>query len=178
MISIRERDQQKVVDQSREWQRWTAPEDSRTSVQRARATPRFHQAPGNKLFRVTPPGYETAGLGGWFIPYTIAFSHTTARPEGLPKSDAHARLHTAEVGSTVHTHVRLSYFILPIFILPITSPTCSWSGDRPPFPPAPRSLGRQGRPRSASAARTTRWCRAAPRPSAAAAPRASVPTPK
>ena len=63
-------------------------------------------------------------------------------------------------------------------ILPITSPTCSWSGDRPPFPPAPRSLGRQGRPRSASAARTTRWCRAAPRPSAAAAPRASVPTPK
>ena len=112
MISIRERDQQKVVDQSREWQRWTAPEDSRTSVQRARATPRFHQAPGNKLFRVTPPGYETAGLGGWFIPYTIAFSHTTARPEGLPKSDAHARLHTAEVGSTVHTHVRLSYFIL------------------------------------------------------------------
>ena len=25
------------------------------------------QAPGNiKLFRVTPLGYETAGLGGWF----------------------------------------------------------------------------------------------------------------
>ena len=28
-------------------------------------------SPSDKLFRVTPLGYETAGLGAWLTPYTI-----------------------------------------------------------------------------------------------------------